>query len=121
MAASILTIGVTMTVTGLSLFFYGLQATEDIITAQTLLFTFIVTVEMAVIQVIRSRFDQRLLSNWWLVAAVAVSFGFQLLVLYTPLNALFDVRSLSVTGWGWIGIDFVVFLIVTVFAERYLV
>ncbi|WP_458207973.1 cation-translocating P-type ATPase [Haladaptatus sp. NG-SE-30] len=118
MIGSILTIGLTMTVIGLVIFFYGLQAIQDIITAQTLLFTFIVTVEMLVIQVIRSRFDQPLLSNRWLVAAVAVSFGLQLVVLYTPLNSLFDVSSLSMTGWGWIGLGSIVFLIVTVFAER---
>ncbi|GKZ14705.1 cation-transporting P-type ATPase [Haladaptatus sp. T7] len=118
MIVSILTIGLTMTVVGLGLFFYGLQAVRDITTAQTLLFTFIVTIEMIVIQVIRSRFDQPLLSNRWLIAAVAVSFGLQLVVLYTSLHTLFDVRSISVGGWELIALGSVVFLLVTGLVER---
>jgi Ca2+-transporting ATPase len=115
---SVLTIGTTVTVLGLLLFFFALQETTDPVLSQTLLFTFIVTVEMLVIQIIRSRFDQPLLSNPWLVAAVAVSFGLQLVVLYSPLHRAFDVTPLSVTGWTWIGVVAAAFLALNLVLER---
>ncbi|MCO8245755.1 MULTISPECIES: cation-transporting P-type ATPase [unclassified Haladaptatus] len=118
MVFSIVSIGLTMTVIGLGVFFYGLAAVRELVTAQTLLFTFIVTVEMVVIQVIRSRYNQSPFSNPWLIAAVAVSFGLQLLVLYTPLNALFDVFPVSAAHWVWIALGTVAFVIVTTVAER---
>jgi Ca2+-transporting ATPase len=111
MIVSVLTIGSVMTVVGLGLFFYGLQETADLLVAQTLLFTFIVVAEMGVIQIIRSRFQQSLLSNRWLLIAVAVSLILQLVLLYTPLNSLFDVVPLTLTGWEWIGVTFAVFFV----------
>ncbi|MEF8757223.1 MAG: cation-translocating P-type ATPase, partial [Halobacteriales archaeon] len=100
---SILIIGGLMTVMGLPLFFYGLERTEDIIVAQTVLFTFLVLVQMAVPQLVRSRFDLSPLSNRWLLAAIASSILLQLAVLYTPLNGFFDVVALGASGWTWIG------------------
>jgi Ca2+-transporting ATPase len=111
MIVSILTIGTVMTLAGLTLFFYGLEETGDILTAQTLLFTFIVVGEMGVIQIIRSRFNQSPLSNRWLLGAVALSLGLQVLLLYTPLNALFDVVALSAIQWEWVGVAFAVFFV----------
>ena len=111
MMLSILTIGALMTVTGLSLFFFGLTETRALVVAQSLLFTFLVTIEMVRIQTIRSRYDQGILSNPWLVVAILVTLALQLLVLYTPLNQLFDVVAVSVTGWAWIGAAFLAFLV----------
>jgi Ca2+-transporting ATPase len=107
---SILTIGVVMTVTGLGVFFYALSVTGDLVVAQTLLFTFLVSVEMVRIQVIRSRFDQSMTSNPWLLGAIALSFGLQLAVVYSPLNRFFEVEPVSVEGWVWIGVGFLAFL-----------
>ncbi|WP_380677739.1 cation-translocating P-type ATPase [Salinigranum sp. GCM10025319] len=98
-ALSVLTIGVTVTVAGLALFFESLAAFESLVRAQTVLFTFFVVAEMGIIQVIRRRFGASLLSNPWLVAAVAASLALQLVVLYTPLSGLFDVFALDVAGW----------------------
>jgi Ca2+-transporting ATPase len=111
---SILTIAVLLAVTGLGVFFYGLDHTGSLLRAQSLLFTFIVVVELIRIQVIRSRYDQTLRSNPWLVGAIGVSLLVQLAVLYTPLHAFFEVVPLSLAEWGWIAVGFVVFLLLNV-------
>ncbi|MEF8842842.1 MAG: cation-transporting P-type ATPase [Haloarculaceae archaeon] len=111
-ALSVLAIGVTVTVAGLALFFESLGTFESLVRAQTLLFTFFVVAEMGVIQVIRHRFGSSLLSNRWLVAAVAASLVLQLVVLYTPLARAFDVFPLGLAGWERIGLAVVAVLVV---------
>ncbi|WP_340102002.1 cation-transporting P-type ATPase [Salinibaculum salinum] len=111
---SILTIAVLLAVTGLGVFFYALDRTGSLLRAQSLLFTFIVVVELIRIQVIRSRYDQTLRSNLWLVGAIGVSLLVQLAVLYTPLHEFFQVVPLSLVEWGWIAVGFVVFLLLNV-------
>jgi len=111
---SILTIAVLLAVTGLGLFFYALDRTGSLLRAQSLLFTFIVVVELIRIQVIRSRYDQTLRSNLWLVGAIGVSLLVQLAVLYTPLNDFFQVVPLTLLEWGWIAVGFAVFLLLNV-------
>ena len=118
MLYSILTIGVVMTVTGLALFFYGLSVTRDLVVAQTVLFTFLVAVEMVRLQLIRSRYDLSMLSNRWLIGAVGASLVLQLAVLYTPLATFFDVVPLGATEWAWIGAAFAGFLVLGIAAER---
>ena len=111
---SILTIAVLLAVTGLGVFFYTLDRTGSLRRAQSLLFTFIVVVELIRIQVIRSRYDQPLRSNPWLVGAIGVSLLVHLAVLYTPLREFFEVVPLSLVDWGWIAAGFVVFLLLNV-------
>ena len=111
---SILTIAVLLAVTGLGIFFYALDRTGSLLRAQSLLFTFIVVVELIRIQVIRSRYDQTLRSNLWLVGAIGVSLLVHLAVLYTPLRDFFQVVPLSPVEWGWIAAGFVVFLLLNV-------
>jgi len=101
MMISILGIGLIMTATGLPLFFYSLKLTESIVLAQSLLFTFLVLVEFIRIQTIRHRYDQSILSNPWLLGALAGSFILQLIVLYTPLQEIFELARIGLTGWIW--------------------
>jgi len=112
--ASILTIAVLLAVTGLGVFFHGLERTGSLLRAQSLLFTFIVVVELIRIQVIRSRYDQPLRSNLWLVGATGTSLAVHLAVLYTPLHEFFGVVPLTLIDWGWIGVGFVGFLVLNV-------
>jgi len=112
--ASILVVGGLMTVTGLALFFHEVSRSGDLLVAQTLLFTFIVSVEMVIIQVIRTRFGAGIFSNLWLLAAVASSFVLQLLVLYTPVRRFFEVVAVSTGGWMRIGAAFTAFLLLNV-------
>jgi Ca2+-transporting ATPase len=108
--ASVLTIGATLTVAGLAVFFESLSSFESLIVAQTLLFTFFVVSEMGIIQVIRRRFGQSPFSNRWLVGAVATSLLLQLLLLYTPVADLFGVYPVGVAGWTSIAVAVLVVL-----------
>ncbi|MFC6719030.1 cation-translocating P-type ATPase [Natrialbaceae archaeon GCM10025810] len=116
--ASILSIAVLLALTGLGIFFYALDRTGSLLRAQSLLFTFIVVGELVRIQVIRSRYDQTLLSNPWLLGAIALSFLIHLAVLYTPLRDFFRVVPLALVDWGWIAVGFVVFLVLNVLVSR---
>jgi Ca2+-transporting ATPase len=110
MAASIGAIAVGMAATGLVLFFAGLRASESLVRAQTILFSFLVVVEVIRIQVIRSRYGLSPTSNLWLVGAVLVTLALHLLVLYTPANTLFGVDPLPPSAWVGVGVGFVAFL-----------
>ncbi|MDZ7701665.1 MAG: cation-transporting P-type ATPase [Halobacteriales archaeon] len=116
--ASILAIGLLMTATGLGLFFYGLSVTGSLVAAQTLLFTFLVVVEIVRIQVIRRRYALSWRSNRWLLAAIGVTVVLQLLVLYTPANRFFGVRPLALAEWTWIAVAFVAFLALNLVVSR---
>jgi len=115
---SILTIAILLAAVGLGIFFYALDRTGSLLRAQSLLFTFIVVVELIRIQVIRSRYDQTLRSNLWLVGAIGVSLLVHLAVLYTPLHDFFQVVPLAPVEWAWIAVGFVVFLLLNMIVSR---
>ncbi len=118
MWASIITIGILMTIIGLAIFFYSLTETRSLVRAQTLLFTFLVAVEMIRIQIIRQRYKNTILSNPWLLGAIVLSFLLQLSVIYTLLNNLFKITPITAKGWSWIGIGFIAFLVVAIIIEK---
>jgi Ca2+-transporting ATPase len=120
MLVSIAAIGVSMCLTGLALYFFTLAATGDIVRAQTLLFTFLVAVEVVRIQVIRARYGHSVLSNRWLVGAVSLTLTLQVLVLYTPASALFGVVAPTAAEWSWIALAGIAFLGLSVGASRLL-
>jgi len=111
MVVSILGIGGIMTLTGLLLFFYGLVATGGLIAAQTILFTFLVVVEVVRIQVIRRRYGHGITSNKWLIGAIGTTIVLQLAVLYSPFNRFFGVEPLDGAEWGLVLLGFVGFLV----------
>lgn len=114
MISSIVGIGAIMTVTGLPLFFYGLSRTNEILMAQTLLFTFLVLVEMIRIQTIRQRYSQSIFSNKWLLGALVSSIVLQGVVIYTPMHEIFGVMQiLTLPPLLWILGTVVGFLVAT--------
>lgn len=117
-AFSVAGIGVAMTLIGLPLFFHILQAEQALVPAQTVLFTFVVIAEMAVIQLIRSRYGLSTGSNPWLLAAVASSLMLQALVLYTPLSRLFGVIQITAVGWLWTAVALAGFVALTAAGRR---
>lgn len=125
--ASILGLGTLVASIGLVLFIEWLSRSESLIAAQTILFTFLVVVEMVVVQTIRMRYGNGLLSNWWLIGAILSTLLLQLIVLYTPVRGLFDVSALSPAAWVHLVAGFFVFgllavglhvLLESVFPER---
>ncbi|NLV01859.1 HAD-IC family P-type ATPase [Haloferax volcanii] len=109
--ASILGIGVALTATGLGVFFYALSRSGDLVVAQTVLFTFLVTAELVRTQSVRLRYRLSPLSNPWLLGAVGLSLALHLVLLYTPVADLFGVVPLGLTEWGWVAGAFVPFLV----------
>jgi len=111
MMASIGGIGLVIALVGLPLFFYGLS--QSLVMAQTMLFTFLVVIEMVRIQTIRSRYEQSIFSNLWLLGALISSLVLQLIVLYTPLREYFETGILGLELWSLIGIATAAFVALT--------
>ena len=85
----------------------------DPATARTIAFTTIVLLQMVAIQIIRSRYRIGILSNPYLIAAVAGSIGLQLMVIYIPmLQPIFHTVPLGLSDWGTILLACVAFYLV---------
>ncbi|QGN06202.1 cation-transporting P-type ATPase [Halorhabdus sp. CBA1104] len=97
----IVAFGLIYAAIGLPLFFHGLSVSDDLVVAQTLLFTFIVIGEIIQAQILRWPYGLSLFSNKWLVGALASSIVLHLGVLYTPVNTFFSVEPLGWTHWLW--------------------
>jgi len=111
---SIVGIAVFMTLCLLPLFYIHWRV-GDVVLAQTMVFTGFVVMEIVRLQAIRFRYGLSVLSNPWLVVAVCVAVGLQLVVLYTSIGqTLFTVEPLSLVHWGQIGIAAVAFLVMMV-------
>lgn len=94
----ILILGVVGTFFGLSLFsLYGGNGgtAENLIVAQTMVFHFVILYEMVLVFVIRRSYQVRLMSNWWIWAAVIFSVSLQVMLSYTPLNQFFKITRLT--------------------------
>jgi len=107
----ILAFGLIYAAIGLPLFFHGLSVSEDIVVAQTLLFTFIVIGEIIQAQILRWPYGLSLFSNKWLVGALASSIVLHLAVLYTPVNSLFGVTAMTATHWLWMAVAIGAFVV----------
>ncbi|MFH0978053.1 MAG: calcium-translocating P-type ATPase, PMCA-type [Candidatus Woesearchaeota archaeon] len=76
-------------------FWFGLR--QSPIKAQTLAFTTIVFLEMARVQIIRQQYHTGIFSNRFLVYAVLASILAQLLVVFTPINTVFNSMPMNLT------------------------
>jgi len=74
----------------------------DIEKARTIAFTSLVVFELVRLYIVRAQYKIKLFSNKFLILAVAASLCLQLLVIYTPLNALFKTTYLNITEWAYI-------------------
>jgi Ca2+-transporting ATPase len=92
-------ISITVAVGTLIACHYGLQQSVEL--AQTMAFTTLVTLELVRVQMVRSQYHIGFFSNPWLMAALASSFGLQLLVVYvTPFQKVFGTVGLGGAEWG---------------------
>ncbi len=89
----------------LGVFTWGLQGKGlEIAHAQTLAFTTIVLLELTRAYVIRSSSGVPFFSNIWLLLAVFTSFLLQLIVIYGPLQKVFETVPLNITDWSMISV-----------------
>jgi P-type Ca2+ transporter type 2C len=94
----ILAVGAVIAVIILGIFALMLEI-EDLPTARTVAFTAFVVLENLPLVAIRIQERSSLLANRWLIVAILVSFGLQLIVLYTAVGSLFDVVPLGLQEW----------------------
>ncbi len=99
MLALVLSVGALIAAIVLTTFFVG-KALYGIETARTMTFTALVAQEYLRLVVIRLHEHAPLLANRWLLLAVSVSLGLQLLLLYSPVGELFDAVPLGLGEWG---------------------
>ncbi|MBS3107025.1 calcium-translocating P-type ATPase, SERCA-type [Candidatus Woesearchaeota archaeon] len=106
MALSIVAMSALIAAAVLGVFWWGMRTYPGlepqlyIDRIETLAFTALVLMEIVRLQVIRSEYHIGILSNRWLVLAVALSLALQLAVIYTPLNRFFGTAPLSLADWG---------------------
>lgn len=109
--ASILGIGVVLTVAGLDVFFYVPSWSDGLVVTQTVLFMFPVTVELVRTQSMRLRYRLLPLSNPWPPGAVELLLALHLVLLCTPAADLFGIVPFGLTKWSWTTGAFVPFLV----------
>jgi Ca2+-transporting ATPase len=97
MLALIIGVGIVKTIIVLISFSLGLR--YDLETARTIVFIALPLQEFAVLGMLRYQERAPLLCNRWLVVAAVVSICLQLLLIYTPVGALFGVVPLGLFPW----------------------
>ncbi|MBU2560985.1 MAG: calcium-translocating P-type ATPase, SERCA-type [Nanoarchaeota archaeon] len=101
MSLNIFTMGILITLSTLLMYYIGLQHSVEL--GRTMAFMTLVLLEIVRLQMIRSSYHTGLFSNKWLLGAVVLSLGLQLLVVYTPLSAFFRTVPLGLHEWLWMG------------------
>jgi len=97
MMLNIISIGILMALIALILFRINL---DNVIKAQTIVFTSIVVFEMIRVQMIRAQYNLKLFSNKWLIVAILTSLLLQVIVIYVPyFNTLFKTTPLLLVDW----------------------
>ncbi len=111
-AYSIIFMGVAISIIAL-LLFYEANPLENLVKAQTIAFTCLVVFELVRVQIIRNKEKLTILSNKYLLLALAISLLLQLMVLYTPAAEYFRVVPLGVSEWARILAGLVAFYILS--------
>jgi len=86
--------------TGFILLIFFLGLSQGLAVAQTMAFTAFILYEFVRIAVIRSLESLTFFSNKWLVLALTISVVLQLVIIYSPLNTIFEVVPLDFTAWA---------------------
>jgi len=93
--------GVLICIATLIMYYIGLQQSVEL--GRTMAFMTLVLLEIVRLQMIRSSYHSGMFSNKWLIGAVMMSLGLQLLVVYTPLRTFFKTIPLGGMEWAYMG------------------
>ncbi|MBU2589900.1 MAG: calcium-translocating P-type ATPase, PMCA-type [Nanoarchaeota archaeon] len=88
-------------ITTIATLFLFTRYLDNLSVAQTVAFTTLVMIELAVPFIIRIRFKTEMFSNKWLFGAIGLSLLLQLLLIYTPLSKFFSTTVLGIE-WSYI-------------------
>lgn len=116
MSLNIFSTGALICIATLIVYYVGLQQSVEL--GRTMAFTILVLLEMARVQMIRSAYKISMFSNGWLISAVLLSFGLQMLVVYTPLRVFFKTIPLGLVPWAWMAGALVLVFVVGSIAGR---
>ncbi len=92
------TIGFLLTFVLLAVFI-SIYELKEFEAARSALFTGFILFECVRIGSIRAREGLSLFSNWWLIGAMGLTILLQLIVVYTPLNKIFEIQPLGIIEW----------------------
>jgi Ca2+-transporting ATPase len=109
--------GLMLTAILLAVFYICLPS--GIVMAQTAVFTGFVIYEFLLLASIRREEKLTLLSNKWLLAAVAGAIALQLFVVYGPFSGMFGVTALGLFEWSVLAAGFAVGWIVSAIINHF--
>jgi P-type Ca2+ transporter type 2C len=108
--SNIITLGLSLNIvliailiTIATLYLFKMYLVQDVAIAHTMALTALVILQVVVVvEIIRNKYHTFVFSNKWLTFAVLGSLLLHLLVVYSPLNALFKLAPLSIVEWAYI-------------------
>jgi Ca2+-transporting ATPase len=111
--AQLAILSVIIALPALIIFYYAPSLGFSVGLTRTIIFTYVVTVELVAVLSIRAKsfFLTQLFSNKFLIAMIGISLIAQLLALYTPLSTVLGTVPLTVENW-YLVIGGIVFVLV---------
>lgn len=109
MSAKIILMGILICIATLTLFN---QYLPDLDKARTIAFTSLVVFELVRVYMVRAQYKLNALSNKYLIGAVIISILLQLIVVYSPLNMIFQTTPLSMFEWLYIALAAIIMFII---------
>lgn len=93
-------LGIVSTTIALIFFklFGGAQGGAELAFAQTMAFTFVVISELVLLLIIRKQYNVKQFSNGWLWITIVTALIFQAIIMYSPLNKLFEIVALPLVN-----------------------
>lgn len=92
--------GILLTIGVLGIYWFNLP--EGVSEARAAAFVAVIVFELVRLLIIRWDHNTPLFSNRWLILAVSVAFALQLLLVYTPLANIFEIRHIDLSDWVYI-------------------
>ncbi|MBL7050926.1 calcium-translocating P-type ATPase, SERCA-type [Candidatus Woesearchaeota archaeon] len=109
MSLKIIFMGILICIATLTLF---KQYLPDLEKARTIAFTSLVVFELVRVYMVRSQYKLSVFSNKYLIGAVTISILLQIIVVYSPLNIIFQTTPLSMFEWLYIALTAVIMFII---------
>ena len=109
MSSKIILMGILICIATLTLF---QQYLPDIEKARTIAFTSLVVFELVRVYVVRYQYKLNILSNKYLIGAVATSILLQFIVIYSPLSIIIQTTAIGIFEWIYIVLAAIILFII---------